>query len=108
MSRASITPTLSAKISSPLVVNDAAAVTVAVETERDIGAVDQHRVAHRVQHLHVFGVGIVSRECMIEIAIERHDFAADGLQDLRREGSRRAVSAGRDDFELSLELRAAG
>ena len=90
------------------IVNDAAAIAVAVEAERDIGAIDQHRVAHGVQHLHVFGVGIVPRECVIEIAIERHDLAADCLQNSRRKGSRRTVAAGRDHFELALELRPLG
>ena len=65
------------------VVDDAAAVAVAVEAEREIGAVRQHRVAHGVQHLHVFGVGIVFGEGVVELAVERDDLAADLLQDLR-------------------------
>jgi hypothetical protein len=72
-----------------LVVDHTAAVAVAVEAERDVRLVLEHRIAHRVQHLHVFGVGIVVRERVIELAVERHDLAADGLRALRREGARR-------------------
>ena len=89
------------------VVDHAAAVAVAVEAERDVGLVDQHRVAHGVQHLHVFGVGIVAREGVVELAVERHHLAADRLQDVRREGAGGAVAAGGDDLQLALDLRPA-
>ena len=54
----------------------------------------QHRVAHGVQHLHVFGVGIVVREGVVELAVERHHLAADRFQHLRRERAGGAVAAG--------------
>ena len=91
-----------------LVVDDAAAVAVAIEAERDVGIVDQHGVAHRVQHLHVFGVRIVAREGVIEIAIERYDLAANGFQHARGKGAGGAVAAGGDDLQFALELRPVG
>ena len=48
------------------------------------------------------------REGEVEFGIERHDLAAELLENLRREGARRAVAAGRDDLQLALELRAVG
>ena len=45
-----------------LVVDDAAAVAVAVEAQRDVGARFPHRRRHRVQHVQVLGVGIVVAE----------------------------------------------
>ena len=69
-SRASVTPTLSAKISSPSFVDHAAAITIAIEAERHIGPRAQHLLAHGMQHLHILGVGIVSRKGVVEIAVE--------------------------------------
>ena len=90
------------------IVDHAAAVAVAVEAEADIGLVRQHRVADGVQHFHVFGIGIVFREGVIEFGVERHHLAADRLHHLRREGARGAVAAGDHDFQLALQLRAPG
>ena len=103
-----MTPILSAKISCALVVDDAAAVAVAVEAERDVGAMRLHRLGHRVQHVQVFGVRIVAREVEIEVAVERHDLDAEPRQQLRREGARGAVAAGGDHLQLALELRPLG
>ena len=89
-----------------LVVDHAAAVAVAVEAERHVRLDAQHLVAHRVQHLHVFGVGIVFGESVIELAVERDDLAADGGEDLRRKRAGGAVAAGANDLEAALELRA--
>ena len=66
-----MTPILSAKISLPLVVDDAAPVAVAVEAEREVGLALCHRRGHRVQHPHVLGVRIVMREGEVELAVER-------------------------------------
>jgi hypothetical protein len=97
---ASMTPTLSAKISLPCVVDDAATVAVAIEAEADIGAVLQHRVTDGMQHLHVFRIGIVARESVVELDIERDDFAADALPGrFGRKGARRAVAASGNDLE---------
>ena len=63
-----------------LVVDDAAAVAVAVEAEPHRRAALQHLVADGVQHLQVFGIGIVARESVVELGIERHDVDADRLQ----------------------------
>ncbi len=60
-----------------LVVDHAAAVAVAVEAERDVGARRLHRLRHRVQHVQVFGVGIVARKGPVEVAVERNDLDAE-------------------------------
>ncbi len=90
------------------VVDHAAAVAVAVEAQGHVGLARQHGVAHGVQHLHVFGVRIVVRKGVIELAIERHDLAADFFQHLRREGAGGAVAAGAHHLEMPLELRPLG
>ena len=91
-----------------LVVDHAAAVAVAVEAERHVGLARQHRVAHGVQHLHVFGVGIVVRKGVVELAVERNDLAADRFQHLRRERAGGAVAAGAHHFQVALEFRPLG
>ena len=91
-----------------VVVDHAAAVAVAVEAEADVGLGAQHLVAHGVEHLHVFGIRIVFRERVIELAVEPHHLAADRLQHLRRERARGAVAAGADHLQLALELRPLG
>ena len=68
----------------------------------------KHCVAHGVQHFHVFGIGIVFREGVVELGVERHHLATDRLHHLRRECPRGAVAAGDHDFELALQLRAVG
>ena len=108
ISRASITPTLSAKISSPSLSTTPQRSPSPSKPSATSALCAQHRVAHGVQHLHVFGVGIVVREGVIELAVERHDLAADRLQHLRRERAGGAVAAGADDLELALELRPVG
>ena len=90
-----------------LVVDHAAAVAVAVEAERDVGASLRDRRRHRVQHLHVFGVRIVAREGEVEIAVERDDLDAERAQELGREGAGGAVAAGGDDLELAARASAA-
>ena len=45
---------------------------------------------------------------MIELAIERHHFAADRFQHLRRKGAGRAVAAGHNHLQLALQLRPVG
>ena len=91
-----------------LIVDHAAAVAVAIEAEPDIGAGLQHLVADGVQHRHVFGVGVVAREGMVELGIERDDLAADARQRLRRERPGGAVAAGRDDLQRAADRDAFG
>src|SRR5215468_3677463 len=43
---------------------------------------------------------------MVELAVERDDFAADGGENLRRKRAGGAVAAGANDLEAALELRA--
>jgi hypothetical protein len=54
--------------------------------------VGEDRVADRVQHLHVFGVRIVSREGVVEIGVERHHLAADRLEHLLQQARARYSS----------------
>ena len=61
-----------------------------------------------VQHFHIFGVGIVAREIIIELDIERDHFAAELCKNLRRKGARRAIAASRNHFQLALDRRAIG
>ena len=91
-----------------LVVNDAATVAVAVEAEPDVGLVLDDRLGDRVQHLHVFGVGIVAREGVVELGVERHHLAADGFQNLRRKCAGRAVAASGDNLQAALQLGPVG
>ena len=91
-----------------LVVDHAAAVAVAIEAQRHVRLVGKHCVAHGVQHFHIFGVRIVVREGVIELAVERHDFTADRFEHLRRECARSAVAASADHFQMPLELRPLG
>jgi hypothetical protein len=86
------------------VVNNATAVTVAIEAERDIRPYPQHLVTHGVQHLHVFGVGIVFWKIMVEVAVETNNLAAHGFEHLRRECPCRSVAACANHLEPALEL----
>ena len=60
-----------------LVVDHAASVAVAVEAEREVGLALLHRGRHRMQHPHVLGVRIVTREGEVELAVEGNDFGAE-------------------------------
>ncbi len=91
-----------------LVVDHAAAVAVAVEAERDVGARGLHRLGHRVQHMQVFRVRIVAREGPVELAVERNDLDAERRQKVWREGPGGAVAAGGDDLHRARKLRPAG
>ena len=82
-----------------LVVDDAAAVAVAVEAEREVGAALLHRRRHRVQHPHILGVRIVAREGEVELAVEGNDLDAERAQELGRERPGGPVAAGGDDLE---------
>ena len=105
MSRASITPTLSAKISSPSLSTTPQRSPSPSKPSATSALLAQHLVAHGVQHLHVLGVGIVVREGVVELAVERHHLAADRREHLRREGAGGAVAAGANHLEAALELR---
>ena len=61
-----------------------------------------------MQHFQVFGIGVVARECVIELDVERHDFAAQSFKNLRSKSARRAVAARSHDFHLALEGRPVG
>ena len=85
------------------IVDHAAAVAVAVEAQPDIGAGFQHLVADGMQHLHVFGIGVVARKSVVEFDVERDHLAADALQRLRREGAGGAVAAGGHHLQLARD-----
>ena len=91
-----------------MIVDDAAAVAVAIEAEADVGAAPAHLVRHGMQHLHVLGVGVVAREGMVELAVERHHVDAHARQQLRGEGPRRAIAAGGDGADFARRLRPVG
>ncbi len=90
------------------IVDDAAAVAVAVEAEADIGAVLLHGIGDGVQHLQVFGVRIVVREGVVELGVERHDVGAERCEHARREGAGGAVAAGGDHLHPPRPLRPVG
>ena len=85
MSRASMTPTLSAKISSPVLSTTPQRSPSPSKPKPTSALVLEHRVADRVQHLHVFGVRIVFREGVVKLGVERDHFAADRLHHVRCE-----------------------
>ena len=85
------------------IVDNAAAVAVAVEGKAHIRLVLQHGITQGVQHLHIFRVRIIAREGEVELAVERDDFSTDLCKDLRHEGTGGAVAAGRDDLELAAD-----
>ncbi len=64
-----------------------------------------HRLGHGQQHLVVFGVGVVARECVVELTVgldhHRHAHPADGLG---REGAGRAVAAGDHHLQGPLDV----
>ena len=103
-----MTPTLSAKISSPSLSTTPQRSPSPSKPSADVGLARQHRVAHGVQHLHVFGVGIVFRKRVVELAVERDHLAADRFQHLRRERAGGAVAAGAYHFQVPLEFRPLG
>ena len=61
-----------------------------------------------MQHVEVFGIGVVAREREVEVAVERYDLDAERAEEFWREGPRRAVAAGGDDLHPARELRPAG
>ena len=73
----------------------AATVAIAIEAERKLRPGLLHHLGHRMQHLHVFGVGIVFGEGEIQLRIHRDHLCPDAGKCLRRKGARRAVAAGR-------------
>ena len=91
-----------------LIVDDTAAVAIAVKAQTDISAMLQHGVTDGMKHFHVFRIGIVAREGMVELAIHLDHLDTHGAQDLGRIGPRRAIAAGRDDLEGTLDGDAFG
>ena len=91
-----------------LIVHHAAAVAVAVKAQAEVGALLLHRIAHGMQHLQVFGIGIVFGEGEIELGVHADHFGADAAQRFRRKRTRRAVAAGRDHLDRARQLVALG
>ena len=75
------------------IVHDATPVAIAIEAEADIGVMRAYGIGHRVQHLHIFGIGIVFWERVVKLGIHRNDVCADSLQRVRRKNARCAVAA---------------
>ena len=82
-----------------LVVDEAAAVAVAVETEGQIRAMLQHRFGHGREHRRIFRIWVVVGKAEVEIAMEGDHLAARRGDGLWREGARRAVAAGHHHLE---------
>src|SRR5580700_7762657 len=99
MSRASMTPTLSAKISSP---------SLSTTPQRSPSPSKPSPTSARFASTASRMACSIFRSSVIEFAVERHDLAADFLQDLRREGARGAVAAGAHHLEVALDLVAFG
>ena len=90
-----------------LVIDHAAAVAIAVEAQAEIGAAGPHRIAHGVQHVKVFGIGIVFGEGEIQFVVHRDHFRSDSGQRFRREGARRAVAGGANHLDRPRQADAA-
>ena len=105
MSRASITPTLSAKIASPSLSTTPQRSPSPSKARPRSAPVLEHGVARRVQHVEIFGIGIVRGEGVVELAIERDDGGAKLGENARREGAGRAVAAGDDDLQRAQQFR---
>ncbi len=86
------------------VVHNAAPVAIAVKGKAHISLVFQHGVAQGVKHMHVFRVRIVTRKCVIKLAIQRNDLGTCRLQHIRHEGTCRTVAAGSNDFKFATKL----
>ena len=99
-----MTPTLSAKISWPSLSTTPQRSPSPSKPKPTSALCSSTASRHGVQHLHVFGVRIVAREGVVEIAVERHHLAAERLQHLRREGAGRAVAAGATTLSLRFSL----
>ena len=63
------------------------------EISPELRALVVHCVGHCAQHLHVFWIGIVAREAVVELGVERDDLGTDAAQRFGRECGRGAVAA---------------
>src|SRR5688500_9161762 len=90
-----------------LFVDGAQSVSVAIETDTQIGFFLFHR---RNQILHVridCWIRMVVGECAIRFAVERNDFGAGALEQWHRDQAPGSVSAINDDLQLTFWLEAA-
>ena len=97
-SRASISPILSAKISSPSL-STTPPPSRRRRNRATVSAALLHRLRHRVQHPDIFRIRVVEREGKIELAVERDNPDAERAQELRRESAGRAVATGGDSLD---------
>jgi len=67
-----------------------------------------HRGGHRVEHLGVFGIGIVVREGPVEIALDFDHLRPHPAQRLGREGAGRPVAARADHAQRPVQGAAGG
>ena len=61
-----------------------------------------------MKHLHIFGIRIIIREGVIEVALHGDNLCPDSCEDLFGKGASCPVAAGRDDFNLVFEFEAFG
>src|SRR6476660_3430653 len=87
------------------IVDDPASVTIAVETQSNVGAAFLYPCRHGVQHLHIFGIRIVTGKCVVELRIERDDIDAQAIQNTRSESAGCPVAAGHDRLDPACEWK---
>ncbi len=90
------------------IIDHAAAITVTVETEREVGTGFLHLGGHLYQHGVVFGVRIIFGEGPVEIGIHLDHFHAHTAQGLGGKGTGGTIATGRDDAQRTLDLRLGG
>ena len=90
------------------VIHHAAAVTVAVEAQGQIGPGLAHPGRHLHQHGVVFGVRIVFGEGPVEVGVHLDDLGPHPAQGLGRKGTGRAIAAGGHDLDRPAQLHLGG
>ena len=78
--------------------NHAKAVTVAVEGETDIGLLVLHHVDQVPQVLGLCRVRVVIGEVAVDVAVQRHDLAAELLEQSRRQLTGHTIAAVHDNL----------
>ena len=86
----------------------AEAIAVAVEGEAEIGVHLLHRQDQVLQVVQVRRIRMMVREGAVDIAEQRHDFAAHAFEHRRRDRAGDAVAAIDHDLELVLDRHVAG
>ena len=86
------------------IIDNAAAVAIAVKGKTDIGTGFQNLVAHGVQHFHIFRIGVVMWEAVVQLAMQFDHLNAQRAQHIRGERPRRAIAASDNRFQFAFEI----